>query len=155
MNTFWPALGCDAGAQGKAAVLVGELRGGRELRAIVGIHRLLLEQEAVIGRDHGLAALEAADLAQDRVQLLEGPLHRLAGVGFGVALVADPIDAVVIHHDQVVLLDEFRPFLGGGQVEEVFRLDRPGAAYVAATAPVPMDCLSARGGRSTAPITLW
>ena len=82
----------------------------------------------MVGGDHGLAALEAADLAQDGVQLLEGLLHRLAGIGFRVALVADPVDPVVIDDDQVVLLDQLGSLLGGGQVEEVFRLNRLGTA---------------------------
>jgi hypothetical protein len=69
----------------------------------------------VIGGDHRLAALEAGNLAQDLLQVVEGVLYRLAGVGLALALVADPVDAVVIDHDQVVIFGEFGALLGGGE----------------------------------------
>ena len=109
--------GLDATAQGKAPVLETELAGRWELGAVVGIDWFLLKQEAVVGGDHRLAALEAGDLAQDQLQLIKGLLHCLAGVGLAFALVADAVDAVVVDHDQVVVAGEFGALLAGGEAQ--------------------------------------
>lgn len=52
----------------------------------------------------------------------------MAGFRLALALVADPVDAVVIDHDQVVIFGEFGALLAGGEGQKILRQDRLGAA---------------------------
>ena len=99
-------------AQGaaKQIALLGDQGAGRLLVQAVLVRRsrrAVLEQEAVIGRDQHLAAVQAVDDLQGQIrQLVDGLAHGLEGPGLGGGLVADGIHRVVIEVDHPMGLDE-------------------------------------------------
>ena len=67
----------------------------------------LREEEAVVGGDDDVVAIQIVDdVADQRRQFVDRPAHRLEGMSFGLAVVADRIDGVVVDVDDPLILDE-------------------------------------------------
>ena len=73
----------------------------------VSLGRGLGEQEAVVGGDDDVVAVQVVDdVADQRRQFVDGLPHRLEGFALGLAVVADGIDRVVVDVDDPLVLDE-------------------------------------------------
>ena len=82
------------------------------------------EQETVISGHNDVAAVEVVhDVSNDVSQFTDGFLSRLESVGFGRHFVADSINLVVIHVDDLLAIDQLSAFFLL-QLRQVIGLDR-------------------------------